>query len=53
MASQFAPLSNSLAASAVGRWMNEGVSLFARQWQAIQDSPDSSASKAAVLPNTS
>jgi transposase len=34
----------------VGRWMNEGVSLFARQWQAIQDSSDS---EAAVLPNTS
>ena len=37
----------------VGRWMNEGVSLFARQWQAIQGSPDSSDSEAAVLPNTS
>jgi transposase len=31
----------------VGRWMDEGVSLFARQWQAIQDA------EAAALPNTS
>jgi transposase len=31
----------------VGRWMNEGISLFARQWQAIQES------EAAALPNTS
>jgi hypothetical protein len=31
----------------VGRWMNEGISLFARQWQAIQDAD------AAALPNTS
>jgi len=30
----------------VGRWMNERISLFARQWQAIQEA------KAAV-PNTS
>jgi hypothetical protein len=31
----------------IGRWMNEGVSLFARQWQAIEEAD------AAVLPNTS
>jgi transposase len=31
----------------VRRWMNDGMSLFARQWQAIQKS------EAAVLPNTS
>jgi regulator of replication initiation timing len=31
----------------VGRWMEEGISLFARQWQAIQDA------EAAALPNTS
>jgi hypothetical protein len=30
----------------VGRWMGDGVSLFARQWQAIQ-------AEAATLPNTS
>ncbi len=31
----------------VGRWMDEGISLFARQWQAIQ------VAEAAALPNTS
>ena len=31
----------------VGRWMNEGISLFARQWQVIQ------AAEAATAPNTS
>jgi transposase len=31
----------------VGRWMDEGISLFARQWQTIQDA------EAAALPNTS
>jgi transposase len=31
----------------VGRWMDEGISLFARQWQAIQEA------EAAALPNTS
>ena len=31
----------------VGRWMNDGISLFARQWQAIEDA------EAAALPNTS
>src|SRR5215472_6227456 len=30
----------------VGRWMNEGISLFARQWQAIQEAE-------AAVPNTS
>lgn len=30
----------------VGRWMNEGISLFARQWQAIQEAE-------AAIPNTS
>jgi len=30
----------------VGRWMREGISLFARQWQAIQEAE-------ATLPNTS
>ena len=31
----------------VGRWMNEGISLFARQWQAIHEA------ETAALPNTS
>jgi hypothetical protein len=31
----------------VGRWMNEGISLFARQWQTVQEA------EAAALPNTS
>ena len=30
----------------VGRWMREGISLFARQWQAIQDA------EVGPLPNT-
>ena len=30
----------------VGRWMNEGISLFARQWQAIQEAET-------AVPNTS
>jgi transposase len=31
----------------IGRWMSDGLSLFARQWQAIQDA------EVATLPNTS